>query len=265
MKQETRPIIINECSSNISALENDFYDNHVLIDKTRATEICVKTLHQSKSDLWFTERKIRISASRAHSIKTRKKDHEKLLNTLMNPKLLHGRGLRNVTFGSKLEKTALDKYTNSYDRTVAGCGLIIHLTQPWLCASPDGIVMMNGKPERVLEIKCPISCKEKPIVGEIGDINVSYIIKNSRGNLELKQSHTYFTQCQLLMYCCGVDFCDFFIYTENHISILIEIQRNDMFLKGCIEKLQQFYFTHYLKELAYRSNNDLQKSMEAVH
>lgn len=264
VKQESRHFI-NDCiGTNCSTLQNEFYETHITVSKAQATDVCVQTLHQSASDLWFSERKKRISASRAHSIKTRKKEHEKLACALLNSKCFHGRGLRNVTFGTKLEQAARKKYTKLYGRTVAGCGLVIHLRQPWLCASPDGIVMVDGRPERVLEIKCPISCKNKPIVGENGEINVPYIIKNSEGNLELKENHLYFTQCQVLMYCCGLDACDFFIYTEKHTSILLEIKRNDMFLKGCLEKLQRFYFTHYLKEITSSSNNELQKSMEVV-
>jgi len=41
-------------------------------------------------------------------------------------------------------------------------------------ASSDGLVIKNGNIERTLEIKCPISCKNKQII-ENGVPNLKYL------------------------------------------------------------------------------------------
>ncbi|KYQ53351.1 hypothetical protein ALC60_07510, partial [Trachymyrmex zeteki] len=157
------------------------------------------THEQSESAIWHVERAVRISASRAHAIKTRRSNFDQLAVSLLNEKPLTGKARTNVLYGSKNENSAREMYQNIGNVSVEQCGLVIHPSQPWLCASPDGLLMGDGKPLRVIEIKCPISCKNKPIIGSDREINVSYIQKTSTGFLELKKTHTYYTQCQILI------------------------------------------------------------------
>jgi len=126
------------------------------------------------------------------------------------------------------------------------CGLIIHAKYPWLCASPDSLVLSKeGDIYKVLEIKCPISCKKKPIVNdETGVLNLSYL-KYENGKIILKKSHQYYTQCQILMFVTGLRSCDLFIY--NSIKpVLICIEKDDIFLRQVLLKLECFYFKYFL-------------------
>lgn len=55
----------------------------------------------------------------------------------------------------------------------------------------------NGEINTTLEIKCPISCKNKPIVDEdTGNLNLKYL-KYENGKVVLRSSHKYYTQCQI--------------------------------------------------------------------
>lgn len=101
---------------------------------------------------------------------------------------MFGKGLKNVSFGNKFEKIALETYKQLYKYDVQECGLVIHNFNTWLCASPDGIVMSKGKPFKILEIKCPISCQNQPIVSDTGEINLNYLIKDSNGVICLKKT-----------------------------------------------------------------------------
>lgn len=70
---------------------------------------------------------------------------------------------------------------------VIKCGLVIHIKKPWICATPDGIVIVDGTPQNVLEIKCPISFKDKDIIDPITNIpNLSYL-KMIDGKVSLKK------------------------------------------------------------------------------
>lgn len=120
--------------------------------------------------------------------------------------------------------------------------MVIHTLTPWLCTSPDGIVLSNKKAFKVLKIKCPITCQNKPIIDETGNLNLSYLIRGTNNIIELKKSHIYFTQCQILMYCCGLDYCDLFIYSENFNSLLIVVNRDDIFLKKIYTEIRRFLF-----------------------
>jgi len=41
-----------------------------------------------------------------------------------------------------------------FNKEVLKSGLVINQFNPWLCASPGGLVLKNGKIDVVLEIKC---------------------------------------------------------------------------------------------------------------
>ncbi|KAF0753173.1 SWIM-type domain-containing protein [Aphis craccivora] len=93
-------------------------------------------------------------------------------------------------------------------------GYQVHFQKPLLCASPDGIVIKNSTVTKVLEVKCPISCQSKPICDpENQKCNVPYL-KCRNNQIVLSTTHQYYTNCQILMYCCGVSECDLLVYNK---------------------------------------------------
>jgi len=83
----------------------------------------------------------------------------------------------------------------------------------------------SGTIEKVLEIKCPISCKDKLIVDSNKNTNVKYLeCDKTTGKLHLKSRHVYYTQCQLLMHCSGLNSCDLFVY-YNIEPILVTVEK----------------------------------------
>ena len=53
---------------DLSEQELKFYKSKVLVDMFKAYYICKQTINQSQSEVWFEERKPRITASKAHQI-----------------------------------------------------------------------------------------------------------------------------------------------------------------------------------------------------
>jgi hypothetical protein len=150
--------------------------------------------------------------------------------------LIKGKGASNVQYGLQTEDKAFKAFCAMYNIDVIKSGLIVHICRPWISASPDGLILTNGQISSVLEIKCPSSCKQKPIIDEsIGKSNLSYIeIKN--GEIKLKPSHIYYTQIQMLLYCTGLNDCNLFIFNEIKPLLLI-IKKDSTFLKSIIPKL----------------------------
>ena len=78
---------------------------------------------------------------------------------------------------------------------------IEHPTIPFLSASPDGIVYVEGIRTGVLEIKCPTPPVFMEYVSEIRD------------NDSLKKvNKTYYYQTQAEMMVAGASFCDFTVF-----------------------------------------------------
>jgi putative phage-type endonuclease len=116
-----------------------------------------------------------------------------------------------------MEPKAKEKYKSLTLSEVIESGLVVKTGQPWLCATPDGIVKDKNGDICILEIKCPSSCLDK-------NINVPYIVNN-----ELKKSHQYYTQVQLQMYCCNLKKAHFFVYS-NCDHKLLTVERDEAFL-----------------------------------
>lgn len=159
---------------------HNFYYLYINIDDSKMMQVFNSTINQS-NDLWKRERYFRLSASaKAHKIKTYRNWSDKglliLCSTLLKENKLGKQGKINVTYGQQNEPIALEVFKQMYNKDVLNCGLIVDVKRPWLCASPDGLILNeSGTIEKVLEIKCPISCKKKPIVDSNKNINVKYL------------------------------------------------------------------------------------------
>jgi len=159
---------------------------------------------------------------RAHKIKTCSNWTDiglnKIANSILKTTDLGMKSNINVKYGNLNEPLAFEKYQELYDIIVLKSGLIIHHKTPWVCASPDGLVIKNGKIKRILEIKCPIFCKNKQII-ENAAPNLKYL-EFVNNKLELKKSNVYYTQVQVLyMYCAGLKYCDLFTVPNSTVII----------------------------------------------
>lgn len=208
------------------------------------------TIEQANNSAWRLHRQTRLSASsKAHQIKTRLNRNNDLAVRFVNEKKIFGKGLKYVEYGTKMEDFALKKYSCVHNKHVIKCGLVTHQKQPWLCASPDGLVIYNNRVQKLLEIKCPYSCKDGLLIDETnGSLRVPYLQYNEENIICLKQNHNYFSQCQIQMYCTGLEECDLFVYTKQD-CITVSVKRDNLFLEKLVKKMEFFYFNYYLPEL----------------
>lgn len=227
----------------------DFYVKSIMMSKEEIINLSWDTIKQSKCDKWFKERRSRISASsKAHNIKVRKtKTVESLVMDMLHPKNFSA---ASTQYGIRNESQAKQEYQRQFNCNVEAVGVIVSESQPWLCASVDGVVVKDGCAYKLVEFKCPSTCEKKPIV-DLNEkkCNVNYLhFQGTR--VELKMSSQYYTQCQVQMYVCGFTVCDLFVYTPiENSSYCVEVHRNETFLKETIGKCEQFYFQHYLPAL----------------
>ncbi|KAJ8917892.1 hypothetical protein NQ315_002584, partial [Exocentrus adspersus] len=130
---------------------------------------------------------------------------------------------RYIEHDLKYEKEALRKYKSCNKYTVAEVGLVISRQYPWLAYSPDGVVMTNGVPTRLLEIKCPYD----------------------ETDLTLKTNHQYYGQVQLGMAILNLKLCDFILYlvkSESFINVVVTF--NEDFARKIICNVTEKYFKY---------------------
>ncbi|XP_068085057.1 uncharacterized protein [Anabrus simplex] len=237
-----------------------FLTSKVQVDTDHIIKISLDTLSQSGSPRWFQERKIRISAStKAHRIKTTRYNFDTLALAFVTESPIGRAALNNLSYGSEMESEAIECYGSSFGVRVIRCGLIIHKKQPWICGSPDGIVLRGNVADRVLEVKCPSSCKDKPIVDESGNVRVRYLYFDEQNNIQLKTSHMYYTQIQILMYITGLEKCDLYVYSKAQ-QLTIPIYQDNKYVEKYLTKMTKFYFNNYLPNISGIPNNNNDKN-----
>ena len=134
-------------SDELEWLKTTFYEMKVVITEDKAKEIVTNTRNQADSELWTTERRKRMTASRVGNIakmRNTTKTSTKVKNTLFIVPLEATTLLDMVRIGN--EDKACQEYITylrgrgCLDWNVAVCELFVCVAKPWLAASPDGII-----------------------------------------------------------------------------------------------------------------------------
>ncbi|KAH9371947.1 hypothetical protein HPB48_010804 [Haemaphysalis longicornis] len=218
------------------------YMADVVVAPEEITDIEQKTREPSRDlSLWKRMRALCISASsKAHSVLRSRKEPSVLAKSFLTERRFWS---VETTYGTDLENEAILAFCELMSAEVQRCGLCIMLEQRWLCFTPDGLVR-KGTEVSLLEVKCPHSCREKPIINVEEQVsNVPYLVFRDN-ELLLKKSHVYYTQVQVSLYVLGLEKCFFFVYSRH--QQVVEVVADKDFLLTSIPRLEKFYFTHHL-------------------
>uniref|UniRef100_A0A8C6U5J1 YqaJ viral recombinase domain-containing protein n=1 Tax=Neogobius melanostomus TaxID=47308 RepID=A0A8C6U5J1_9GOBI len=209
------------------------------------------TREQAKCQDWHVHRMGRVTGSVLHRVASlqdntpRLKIVEKIMQ--YNRKDLD---LPALNWGRDMEETARKAYNTAMEQmhtgfTLTHAGLHIKKESPFLGASPDGLVSCTCCGSGVLEVKCPYKYRE----GLLGCHDDPSFCMDAA--LELKHTHPYYYQVQLQMYVCGVQFCDFFLWTKAE-TVYRRITFDKNVLEMPLKKAEQLFIDHILPELLTR-------------
>ncbi|KAH6948494.1 hypothetical protein HPB50_024895 [Hyalomma asiaticum] len=151
------------------------------------------TSKQSGSSLWKQERRKRLTASVFGAI------------CKMKPMTGCGRTVADILYkeisseairyGKDHECVALRQLENECNVVVKQCGLFVDQENPFLGASPDGLI---GE-DVLVEVKCPYSARDlTPLEGAQAK-KITYCTENEDGKLQLKSNSNYWYQVQELV------------------------------------------------------------------
>ena len=142
-----------------------------------------------------------------------------------------------IEWGTSHENNAREKYINerktkygdSYQ--VSKTGLFINIEQPWLAATPDGIVEDPSEPTirrtGLLEIKCPYSARHKSPTDACKEIK-TFCCTLINNEVTSKPNHHYYFQIQGQLAITQLPWCDLYIWTP-HGSHTLRIESDDKF------------------------------------
>jgi len=246
-------------------MKTEYYQAHIVVDRETREDIENITRGQSASmdnkaeQLWYAERRKRVTASRAGGIAKMRKT-TKRANRVKEMLYTKFRGNRNTIYGMVSEETSRKEYTTYMHQhghtglTVSTSGLNISDESPWLAASPDGLVLDPSYTpvEGLVELKNPSSVQDMTI-SEACESKKAFCIKMRQGTGEqtqqLDKNHDYYYQVQCQLYCTQRTWCNFVVRTRKDLYIE-RIHYDEQWWRTQLPKLETFYFKALLPELA---------------
>lgn len=193
-------------------------------DKIR--EIERNTRDQALSPMWYSARRFRLTASVfgrvLHMLPSTPPDS--LVKTLLYPRQISSPA---IEWGKKNEAIALNEYTKHYNSLgntkmiVCRAGFVVCEEHPFLGASPDAYVHdpQSSVEYGLAEIKCPYKYRNlSPVDAARASDFCSKVITNQdgRSSVELKRTHTYYSQIQGQMAITERKWCDCDLYHKRY-------------------------------------------------
>ncbi len=138
--------LVNDVPSDqLEELKSVFYNTKVVVSAEEVDNIKESTIEQAENQLWIIERRKRITASNVGSIAKMRATTKRSGKV---KQLLYSsfRGNAATRYGTDRETVTRQKYVTHMkecghpNMTVRECGMFISAENPWLAASPDGIV-----------------------------------------------------------------------------------------------------------------------------
>lgn len=211
------------------------------------------TRKQSQSKVWYQQRAGRITASNLKSAcKTNTaKPAKSLVKSICFPEA-HKFSTAATRWGCEHEGRARKAYQIEINRfheslTISDSGLNIDPKWPYLGASPDGIVDCTCCGMGVCEIKCPYAYKNSTIAEAAGQKNVC-LKKDEFGKIHLDKSHAYYYQVQAQIFICGVEYCDFVVWTTRDLFVQ-RILPDQEFWENALSASSEFFSKCILPEI----------------
>lgn len=214
------------------------------------------TQDQSKNEKWFTERWLRLTASKCLSAcRVGQLIIEGAYNAAVRAFMFIATKVWKIgqehfqsywmKYGLDSEHKAVLKYEQQTQNKVVLTGLWVNPKFPFLACSPDGLVGNDG----LIEIKSLKLFKDNSIesIAATGQASVSKNILDRQcfivqdGKCVLKQRHEYFYQIQMQLLVTERNYCDFILYAETGPVSIERIERNERFISEILKYLMAFW------------------------
>ena len=221
----------------------------------RLREIEQSTREQRHSELWFSVRRYRMTASRFGEILRRKPTTppDALVLSILQPRSFSSAA---TDWGIQNESLAIQAYLSYQCQqgndsiTVGPSGILVSETHPFLGATPDGTIydpLNFNQPFGFLEVKCPYSHRNRTPIEASSSSGFCCAIQSSDSNhsntqvLRLRQNHIYYAQVQGQMAVGGRPWCDFVIFTTKGICVERIAYDDGYWQKTLLPKLEAFF------------------------
>ena len=205
------------------------------------------TKSQSDSEIWFSQRKGRITASKFYHVFTRmntlnKNKTNEFPTSLVKQHLTDQRFVSIQTkHGIAMEVHAKEKVKTLFKKTHKKVrfyepGMVVYEKHSFISASPDLEVECECCGKSLVEIKCPYSICESTPTSE----NLSYLVRVNENTTQLKTNTLYYAQVQGQLAVTATSMAWFFVYTHHGYHIE-KIMFDEEYWESILSNLTQFW------------------------
>ena len=242
-------------TTELHLLCEECYQRHISVTLTEATEMEQMTRKQAESQLWYQQRRLRLTASSFGKV-AKRRDTTPVANLVKNLLYRKAMDVASLRWGKTHEEDARQAYIahmalQGQTVSVQECGLVIDVENPCLACSPDGRVTSDCD-RGLLEIKCPYTAAKEGLTPLQAATDIKgFCCKLStikQGTTELKRSHDYHYQIQGQLAITKLSWCDFFVWTPAGHTVE-RIRADSIFWENIQRKLIRFHREAILPEL----------------
>lgn len=231
--------------------ENDFEAekekilSSLLLNEEERTILERETVDQSLSNKWVDRRRKMLTASNFGKII--KMRQTTTCQSFVQNHLFGGVTTTAMEYGKSNEETALRVLERILNVQITKCGIFVDSENPFLGATPDGLIGNDG----IVEVKCPSSAEHLTPEEGIIQKKITFWMLNKSGEISgINKKHNWYFQVQGQLNVCQKSFCQFAVWTPKGIKIE-KIERDEVLWKSMmVEKLKYFYLNCILPELA---------------
>ena len=253
----TQGVSANPDAHSVIPSRNELVERVSLFKKTlqltsqQIRELEMNTKDQSKSQLWYSARRYRLTASSFGRIfQMLPTTHpDSFVKHLLHPKEFSTKA---TEWGKENEPKALQKYvehqlqTGHIDLVTCKAGFVVCELHPFIGASPDAYVFDPSSVNQfgLAEIKCPYKYRELTPTDACkhSDFCCKLAIQPDGTSIaELKRTHPYYCQIQGQLAVTERKWCDFVVFTNKGVSVERIKYDREFWESKLLPKLINFY------------------------
>ena len=124
--------------------------------------------------------------------------------------------------------------------STSASGLWISPEYPYIGASPDAIASCDCHGKFCVEIKCPWKLRDKNLSDALTEGIDLCIERSAEGQFHLKRTHPYWYQVQTQLFCTGLDFAHFILWSPTDI-VIASVVKDPHFLSSHLNVLSVYF------------------------
>ncbi|XP_072766253.1 uncharacterized protein [Anoplolepis gracilipes] len=209
-----------------------------------------KTRDQNECELWHSLRRKMLTASNFETVCRMRPTTScaATVKSILYPPQIDTAAMK---YGRDREEVAKKELATKLNKNIEPCRLFIDYENPFLGASPDGLIDEDG----LVEIKCPLSAENLTADEAVQKLPLLKAIFDRTNNDKMNRNHRYFYQVQGQLNITQRNYCIFALWTPKSLKIVVVNRDNNFWENQMLPFLKRFYHDCMLPEILDSRHN----------